>query len=86
MLTGHDNVVSQFVRPPLLQSHRCVGFHDMPHVLHQLADAASHLLRADADDHALWLSILRLLRLLLVLRGLLLSLTASSCHFDVSIE
>jgi hypothetical protein len=33
----------------------------MPHILHQLADAAADFLRADADDHALGLSIERLL-------------------------
>jgi hypothetical protein len=82
--TGHGRVVAKFVGSPFLpsvstgsrrsihasylQSHGCIGLHDMPHVLHQLADAAADLLRADADDHALWLTILRLLRALLVYR------------------
>jgi hypothetical protein len=56
----------------------------MPHILHQLADAAADLLRANANHHTLGLSILRLLRAFLVHRRLLPSLTASTGHFDDS--
>jgi hypothetical protein len=49
----------------------------MPHILHQLADCAADFLRADADHHALGCAVV-LLRHLLVRRGLLLALAASS--------
>lgn len=63
-----------------LEPYSRIGLHDMPHIVHQLADAAADLLRANADDHALGLPILRLLRPLLVDERLLLSLAASTCH------
>jgi hypothetical protein len=56
----------------------------VPHILHQLTDTAADFLRANANNHTLWLSILRFFRLLFVHKGLLLPLAASSSHFPVS--
>jgi hypothetical protein len=52
----------------------------MPHILHELADAAADFLRANSDNHRFRLSILRFLRLLLIRDGLSFPLAASSGH------
>jgi hypothetical protein len=50
---GHDDVVLEFIRPPLLQSDSRVGLHDATHIHHKLADAGTDLASTDADDHTL---------------------------------
>jgi len=64
-----------------LETNSRIGLHDVPYIMHQLADAAADLLRANANDHALGSPILRLLCPFLVDKRLFLSLATSSCHF-----